>query len=246
MVERVSLVITSKDRLQPLKKFVETIRKHTPYVEMVVVDDNSQDGTREWLIDQEDIVSIINYKSVPVDEANNQGAKKATGRYLWFVNEDMELLDDPIPIMIDMLRETNAGSIAQKVLLPNGNIQSRGHAFSGVYQIHVPGRDIRKRVDWCPFPFMRKDVLNKVGGWSVHGQIYYGDTDLGLTLQKAGYENWYCPEVRIVHNTLGLDGGGLEEVEKRKHNESVHQQVSRKSFMEKWEDWLRNEHDDLF
>ena len=244
MAERVSLVITSKDRLEALKNFVLSIRKHTD-VEMVVIDDASKDGTQDWLKEQDDIISILNEKSVPVDEANNQGAEIASGEYLWFVNEDMELVNDPIPVQIKMLKETKAGSLAQKVLLPNRDIQSRGHAFSGLYQIPVPGLDIRKRVDWCPFPFMRKDVLKKVGGWSIHGQIYYGDTDLGLTLQKAGYENWYCPEATIIHHTLGLDTGGLEEIEKRKHNESVHQQESKKSFMKKWGKYLRKK-EDLF
>ena len=58
-----SIILLTFNKLEYTKKCIESIKKYTSgNYEIIVVDNNSTDGTKEWLIEQKNINYIFNKK----------------------------------------------------------------------------------------------------------------------------------------------------------------------------------------
>ena len=124
---------------------------------------------------------------------------------------------------------------------------SRGGAFRGAQLVPVPPPEEVKPVDYSNTPFFRREVWREVGGFDAYAHMYYEDTGFALKLQEKGYTNYYNPLCVMRHETLGFRlEHGEAEYKKRQHNETVVQQEARANFMKRWEEYLLNEHVNLY
>lgn len=84
-----SVVIPTHDRLELLKRAVESIRQQSfPDYEIIVVDDGSKDGTSDWLAANEAWVRGVRQSNKGPGAARNAGARVARGQYLAFLDSD--------------------------------------------------------------------------------------------------------------------------------------------------------------
>ena len=63
---KLSVVIPTMNRIDRLKRCVESLREYAPKVEheIIVIDGNSSDSTRKWLFCQDDLVVLKhNYRT---------------------------------------------------------------------------------------------------------------------------------------------------------------------------------------
>lgn len=72
-----SIIILTYNKLEYTKKCIESIRKYTKdeEYEIIIVDNNSTDGTRSWIENQNDIKSILNKENVGFPAGCNMGIK---------------------------------------------------------------------------------------------------------------------------------------------------------------------------
>lgn len=256
-----SILITTKDRLDALKRLIESIEKFTEGYELIVVNDASTDGTLEWLAKQsirysqyrgpQAYQSISYTASIPVATAWNLGCEVARGEFIQILNDDMEVTEgwlEQQKQLYDYL--TNSGrkvGVMAAKLLRGDEILSRGGAFRGTQLVPVPPPEEVKPVSYSNTPFLRRELWKKVGGFTAHAQMYYEDADMGLVLQSLGYTNYYNPLSIIRHKTLGfLPEHGEIEYKRRQHNENIIQAQARESFMKKWEHYLLTEHENIY
>lgn len=92
-MELVSAIITTHGRLELLKEAIWSVKKQTyKNIELIVVDDCSQDGTKEWFEQEQD--QTIKYIYIPKEEsqggnhARNVGIKEAKGKYIALLDDD--------------------------------------------------------------------------------------------------------------------------------------------------------------
>ena len=214
-----SIIISTKDRPEALQALIDSIKQNTEDYELVIHDDSVGE-------------------SIPVATAWNKCAEKAKGKYLVFLNDDMLTTPHWATSMITFYEKMPlVGSLAFKVMDDTGSIQSRGHSFRGL-QPYLP-EEGAITVDYSDHPFVRRDVWERVGGFTAQGHLYYEDADFGLKLQTHGLFNYYNPDAVLIHNTIGLRTGSQEDKEKRHHNESVVQQQSKVSFYQSWGTYLQ-------
>jgi glycosyltransferase involved in cell wall biosynthesis len=84
-----SVIVPTHDRLELLKRTVESIRKQSfRDFEIIVVDDGSVDGTRDWLKANDNYLRGIVQPNGGPGTARNTGARAASGRYLAFLDSD--------------------------------------------------------------------------------------------------------------------------------------------------------------
>lgn len=213
-----SIVISTKNRPDALKGLIGSIETHTKDYELVIHDDAVGE-------------------SIPVATAWNKCAEKAKGEFLVFLNDDMLVTQGWVDEMYKMWWEKPlCGSLAFKVYDDLGQIQSRGHSFSG-RQPYLPPEEVIE-VDYSDHPFMTKRNWERVGGFTAHGHLYYEDADMGLKLQSVGLKNYYNPNAVLYHQTIGLRVGTEEDKKRRHHNESIVQQQSKISFFRSWGAYL--------
>ena len=97
-----SVIIPTHDRLELLKKAVQSIREQSFLdYEIIVVDDGSKDGTRDWLAANECWLHGIRQSNKGPGAARNAGARVARGEYLAFLDSD----DVWFPWTLDVYRE---------------------------------------------------------------------------------------------------------------------------------------------
>lgn len=106
-MDLVSAIITTHNRKELLKRAIESVFAQTyPNIELVVVDDHSDDGTSEICKD-----SRINYIFIPKEEshggnyARNLGIKASHGKYCAFLDDDDYWLPEKIEKQVHLIQE---------------------------------------------------------------------------------------------------------------------------------------------
>ncbi len=108
---KLSVIIVSfntKDYLrQTLKSvFAEVRNIGSSFLEVIVVDNNSTDGSPEMVGKEFPQVHLIESKvNLGFGGGNNEGARKAQGNYLLFLNSDTIVLKGALPKMLDFMEK---------------------------------------------------------------------------------------------------------------------------------------------
>lgn len=126
-----SIIIVSWNVREYLKICLESIVKHTRDLdyEIIVVDNNSTDGTDEeveGVIKKHGSIRIIfiqNKDNVGFGRANNIGLEKARGRDILFLNPDTEIKDNCLCMLCTFLmKNPEYGAVGCRILYPDGSI----------------------------------------------------------------------------------------------------------------------------
>src|SRR5690349_9315274 len=98
MDPKVTVVITTLDRLAHLEEAVASVTAQTDVpCELIVVDNGSTDGTRDWLAARNDLLALnaerdpAATRSSNISFARNAGLRHARGTYVWFLDDDDRL-----------------------------------------------------------------------------------------------------------------------------------------------------------
>jgi GT2 family glycosyltransferase len=194
--------------------------------EVIVVDNASSDGSVEYLKEQFPASRfIVNAYNEGFAKANNKGLEQATGRFILFLNPDTIVPPDCFSKCIRFFETHNqAGAIGVKMVNGEGKylkeskrgfpspsvsfwklsgilrLFPRSRVFSRYYMGHLDD-DNNHEVDVLSGAFMmvKKEVLDKIGGFDERFFMYAEDIDLSYRIQKAGYKNYYFAGTSIIH-----------------------------------------------
>lgn len=193
--------------------------------EVFVVDNNSTDGSLEYLKPTFPEVTFIENNDNPgFAKANNQAIRLARGKYVLLLNPDTVIGEDSIrSICYFMDERTHAGAVGLKMLDGHGaflpeskrSFPSPWVSFCKIfglsrlfpnsprfasYSLPYLGADTRHKVDVLAGAFMmlRKEALDKVGLLDESFFMYGEDIDLSYRMILGDYKNYYLPE-RILH-----------------------------------------------
>ncbi|MCX6798215.1 MAG: glycosyltransferase family 2 protein [Candidatus Falkowbacteria bacterium] len=182
--------------------------------EIILIDNNSADGSAAKLSAEfkNRLTFIQNASNRGFATANNQGAKIAQGRYLFFLNSDTEIKTNILPPLLSLFAaQTSVGIIAPLVLAPNlkwqfGACGRRQTLSSLLFQTtkinwHEAGLADYWTTDWVSGAalIIRHDLFNKIGAWDENFFLYLEDTDLCFRIKKANYKVAICPTVSLIH-----------------------------------------------
>lgn len=207
-----SIVIVSyncKDMMIDCIESIRTNNKQGSY-EIVVVDNNSQDGVVQWLKEQEDIRLILNQENKGFGYASNQGAKAARPENnLLFLNNDTIVPSNAIFWLRMGIYEDTAIGAAGSVSNYVGNEQSVAERYDTVQEWlefaehnNVFVKNPYENKIWLSgFAMMiKREALDNVGLFDIgYGLGNYEDNDLSVRLQYAGYRMVLCHNSFIFH-----------------------------------------------
>lgn len=113
MSELVSAIITSRNRVALLQGAIESVLRQTySNIELIVVDDGSNDGTREMCQTLPlQYVYISPEESRGGNYARNLGVKKAKGKYVAFLDDDDEWLPTKIEKQVRLVEEMGCSMV---------------------------------------------------------------------------------------------------------------------------------------
>lgn len=211
--KKVSIIIVTYNKLEYNKGCIDSIRKYTNYedYELIVVDNNSTDGTKEWLQEQNDIKLVLN--------KDNEGFTKGCNIGIGVASEENDILllnNDTLVTYkwLDNLKEclysndkigavgpiTNYASTFQCIDVPYKSIDEMyGFAYTNNT---TRGQDYEEVVFIIGFCMLiKREVLNKVGLCldEIFSPGNYEDNDLCVRIQQQGYKIYLCHNTFIHH-----------------------------------------------
>ncbi|MCY8701160.1 glycosyltransferase family 2 protein, partial [Bacillus spizizenii] len=102
---KTSIIVLTYNQLALTKQCLESIWKHTnnDCIEIIVVDNGSHDGTRDYLKQISSIRTIFNKTNEGFAKACNQGLEAASGDSILFLNNDTIVTNQWLEPMIKLL-----------------------------------------------------------------------------------------------------------------------------------------------
>ena len=229
---KVSIIILSWNTRDLLKKCLKSIPF---YVEIIVVDNGSTDGTIHFLnsLKWPNVKVIRNKKNLGFAKGNNQGIKEASGELIMLLNSDTIVQKGAIEKLVNFYQKQEEKKIAFSPLLLNkeGTIQEEYYMkFPNLWQIlfyhHLFCRwlfmktplkwriisRIKKEsfeVEQLPGAALiaPKEVWQEVGFLDEDYQFFYEDVDWSWRAKKTGIKLFVLPEAKITH----LGGGSWKK-----------------------------------
>ncbi len=220
-LQKVSIIIPVFNKVELTRKCLEAIVKNTPKesYEVIIIDNASTDGTRDFLKCLEGDVKIItNDKNLGFSKACNQGARMASTEYLLFLNNDTEPSEGWLePLLMILIQDNSVGAVGGKLLFPDGTIQHAGvvifddqklpdplvarHIYYGQPMDIAEANQLRQyQALTAACLLMRKSAFNEVGGFDEGYWNGYEDVDLCFKLQEKGWKLVYQPESTVIHH----------------------------------------------
>lgn len=226
----VSIIIINYNTKDLIKNCINSILLKTfgVKVEVIVVDNSSTDGSQQMIKNEFcNVILIESNENLGFGKANNLGAKRAKGKYLFLLNSDTILLNNSIKFFFDFFEQNNVyklGAIGSILLDINNNPTHSYNSFptkKSILKAILQGYFFKNK-DNTPAPkfivknlpifvdyitgadiFLTKNLFEDMNGFDQAFFLYYEETDLQKRIQKRGYRNMIIGGPQIIH----LEGG---------------------------------------
>ena len=194
--------------------------------EVIVVDNHSADGSVGLLRPMFPKVTWIeNPANTGFASANNLGLRKASGEFILFLNPDTIVPEDFARSCLSFLQTAaSPGALGVRMIDGSGHFLKesrrgfptpwvafcrltgltalfpRSRRFAGYYLGNIStGHTHHAPVISGACMLVSRRGLNKTGAFDETFFMYGEDIDLSYRLEKAGYTNYYFPEITIIH-----------------------------------------------
>ena len=224
----VSVIIPSKDHPDMLKKCVQSLVRTTEeHLEIIIVDNGSYKDNRvvveamcknvaESTGDRFRFQYIYEPMEFHFSKMCNMGAEKADGKYVLFLNDDVEAVESGWLLqLVQQAMKSYTGAVGMKLLYPDGKrIQHAGIVNLPMGPVHkmqyaqdsTVYYDKRNRGihNVCAVTgaclMMRKELFRQLGGMSLELSVAFNDVALCFAAMEQGYFNVVCCDSYMLHH----------------------------------------------
>ena len=210
---RVSIIIPLFNQVRYTIQCLESIKENTTVsYEIILVDNGSTDQTAYLTNRLKNVTVLTNEKNLGYAHANNQGAQRARGNYLLFLNNDTVVRKRWLDHLLTSIESNEtAGAVGPKLIFFNGRLQAAGCGlnydgrFYGRGEGDLPNRHpYNQRIETVALYgtclLVKKMLFEEVDGFDEsYSPAYHEDIDLCLKIKEKGYSLYYEPR-SIVHH----------------------------------------------
>ena len=250
----VAIIMLNMNGLKWTPKAVDTLYRNTTYpFRLVVVDNQSTDGSQDWLQfaskSYPNMTVILNTElDGSFSDGVNTGLRfltqiKDTSPYVLLLNNDVLFTQKNwLTLMVKVLEKDAAnGVVTPKLLYPDGRIQYAGASFTDELQPYHFGRyknadgySVEREIPWGTFAcaLIRRELLAD-GLDSAYKLGTFEDVDFCVKARFNGYKILYAPQAQVYH----YEGATIFTVNKVHWHQQ--QQANAQLFYSRWRNWLR-------
>ena len=213
---KVSVVIPTYNRKHTLTRAIESILTQTiKPLEIIIVDDGSDDGTREWIKEEYPFIKYLNQNNSGVSASRNRGIFSANGNWIAFLDSDDEWIPEKLERQLSILMSDKEAVFCHtnEIWIRNGTRvnQMKKHEKYGGYIFE-------KCLDMCRISpsssIIKKEVFDHIGYFD-ESLIVCEDYDLWLRI-AAHYKILFLDQPLIKKygghvDQLSRVEGGIEK-----------------------------------
>jgi len=227
--KNLSVILVSYNVKNKITKCLRNLEQKFKEWEVVVIDNNSKDGSFEAIKKQfmKKIVLRRNFKNVGFSRAVNQGIKLSSKKYVLFLNPDTLPSVKTIEKLINFAKKDDSVGIVGGEMLKVGGIERHGtyvskptflialFDFTNLRKI-FPNNVFHRKFYYKEkkvykaknvwgvsggFMLIKKNVIQRIGGLDEKFFMYLEDIDFCLRARKAGFKVVYYPKASIIHDS---------------------------------------------
>ncbi len=225
----VSVIIVNYNTKEITKNCLYSVISATKNIdyEIIIIDNNSSDGSIELFENNENIIFLKNKKNVGFSTACNIASTIAKGKYLYFLNSDCILKNNTIKVLYDFYennKSLNIGILGGYLKNEKGKVANSFLRFPTIYselryQFNILSKKIIGRnlfsnntsnytnivgsseVDVVVGASMMIDLklFKMLYGFDENFFLYFEETDLQKRLNKEGYKNIIISGAEVIH-----------------------------------------------
>lgn len=225
---KITAVVVTFNRLELLKQGIDCLRKQAKLTDIIVVDNGSTDGTREWLDAQPGLL-VVHQDNVGGSGGFYTGIERAYSEgadWIWCMDDDVFPRPDCLDRLLPYTDRPEVGILSPRRLLegkvfthefrhfnftnPIGSLHGRKLAKQQVNQAtEIVGADFEG-------PFISRRVVEKIGLPNRELFIFCDDTDYCLRAHLAGFKLLYIPEALMDKHKFFSDDTWTSRNRKKK------------------------------
>ncbi len=210
-----SIIIPVWNKIELTRQCVAALAAATTDVtfEVIVVDNGSVDGTKEFLAELKGNVQIIrNEQNLGFAKGCNQGARAARGKYLVFLNNDTIPQSHWLnPLVDEVEKHPEVGVVGSKLLFADGSVQHAGvvfmRSYRSAYHIYRTAANtlpaVNQRREFLAVTaacmLIRREVFEEARGFDERFINGFEDVDLCLKVREKGHHVIYQPRSVLYH-----------------------------------------------
>lgn len=212
----ISIVIVSYNVQEYLSHCIDSIMAQKDIVaEIIVVDNNSTDRTRDLIASKYPEVKLIyNSDNVGFSAANNHGIKIASAELILLLNPDTELAETNTLHYVKkyMDADLQTAIMAPKLLNTDGSFQLSFWSFHGVRELVLelfylhrvkkitpPSSAISVEAASGAALIFKKSLVDEIGGLDEN-MFWTEDIDFCYRAKESGKKVIWNPDIRIIHH----------------------------------------------
>ncbi|MDO9534686.1 MAG: glycosyltransferase family 2 protein [Bacillota bacterium] len=208
--KKVSIVLAAFNALEYSKVCLKSILEYTPLpYELVLIDNGSSDGTKEYFETLPGARIIRNEKNLGFARGYNQGIKASRGKYIVLINNDCIVSENWLSNMLSCADSDPAiGMVGPRGNHING-VQRMDQEFSDLQEFHDytmffnkpdPAKwfEVNKLVGFCIL--VKREVVKKIGYFDESFGIgTHEDIDYTMRAKNAGFKLFCAGDVFLYH-----------------------------------------------
>lgn len=210
---RTSIIIVTYNNRADIDTCLDSLRQHSPDVEIIVVDNLSTDGTLAHVRQRyPHVTAVSSGNNGGFGAGVNIGATIAHGRHLAVLNPDTKVEADWLEPLINTLEQhPGVGLVTPTILLAGSdgrinacgnNVHLTGLTFCAGLNGPAPAYDAPTQsvgaISGAAF-IVTRTVWERLDGFDEDFFMYLEDTDLSLRARRLGYDILHVPASRVWH-----------------------------------------------
>jgi len=222
-----SIIIVNYQTKDYLRRCLKPLYNHPSLnnnQEIVVIDNNSADGSVDMVREEFPYVKLICLdENVGFGRANNIGIKSSKGKFLILLNSDTEMSQQTLAQMVEYIEQNeDIGILGCRQFDSKGNLQLSFGKFPTLRReivrkflhsrLSINGHLIREyletkyngeiEVDWVSGSCMalRREALEQAGLFDPAFFMYFEDIDLCERIKKTNWKVCYNSQLALLHH----------------------------------------------